>query len=62
MGGNIWVSEKFSIKLQGQLLSAVQDVGGGFYLGTGGAGAAINTYSSKLQFVLGGGIAFKLGQ
>jgi hypothetical protein len=62
LGGNIWASEKFAIKLQGQLLSAVQDVGGGLYIGTGGAGAGVSTYSSMLQFGIGGGIAFKLGQ
>jgi hypothetical protein len=62
LGGNIWLNEKLALKLQGQLLSAVQDVGGGLYIGTGGAGAGVSTYSSMLQFGLGGGIAFKLGQ
>jgi hypothetical protein len=62
LGGNIWLSEKLALKLQGQLLSAVQSVGGGLYFGTGGAGAGVSTYSSMLQFGLGGGIVFKLGQ
>lgn len=62
LGANIWLNEKLAIKLQGQLLSAVQDVGGGLYLGTGGAGAGVSTYSSMLQFGVGGGLAFRLGK
>lgn len=61
-GGNIWVTEKVAIKLNAQLQSAVQSVGGGFYIGTGGGGAGISSYSSFLQFGLGGGLVFKLGQ
>lgn len=61
-GGNIWVSEKVAIKLNAQLQSAVQSVGGGFYIGTGGTGAGVSSYSSLLQFGLGGGLVFKLGQ
>jgi len=60
-GANIWASEKVAIKLQGQLMSAVQSAGGGLYFGTGGAGAGVSTYSSMYQFGLGGGIVFSLG-
>ena len=60
-GCNIWASEKVGIKLQAQLLSAVQSVGGGFYFGTGGTGAGLAAYSSMYQFGLGGGLVFKLG-
>jgi opacity protein-like surface antigen len=61
-GGNIWVTEKVAIKLNAQLQSAVQSVGGSFYIGTGGSGAGVASYSSLLQFGLGGGLVFKLGQ
>ena len=61
MGGNIWVSEKVGIKLQAQLLSAVQSVGGSLYFGTGGASAGVSTYSSMLQFSVGSGLVFRLG-
>ena len=61
LGANIWASEKVAIKLQSQLLSAVQGAGGGLYFGTGGAGAGVSTYSSMLQFGLGGGVTFALG-
>ena len=60
-GGTIWATDKVGIKLNAQLHSAVQSIGGGFYIGTGGAGAGLSSYSSLLQFGLGGGIAIKLG-
>ncbi len=58
-GAIIWGSEKIGIKLQAQLQSAVQSMGGGVYFGTGGAGAGVSSYSSLLQFGLGGGLVFK---
>ena len=61
LGANIWASEKVAIKLQTQLMSAVQGAGGGLYFGTGGAGAGVSTYSSMYQFGLGGGLTFALG-
>jgi hypothetical protein len=61
LGVNIYASEKFGIKLQTGLLSAVQSVGGGLYFGTGGAGAGVSTYSSMLQFQIGGGIVIPFG-
>lgn len=60
-GTNIWLSDKVALKLQMQLLSAVQALGGGFYLGTGGSGVGVSSYSSLLQFSLGGGLSFKMG-
>ncbi len=57
-----WVKEKVGIKLQAQLLSAVQSVGGGFYFGTGGSGGAVMAQSSMYQFELGGGLVFKMGE
>lgn len=59
-GANIWASENVGIKLQASLISAVQSVGGGFYFGTGGAGAGLSSYSSIYQWGLGGGLVFKL--
>ena len=61
LGANIWVSEKVGLKLQAQLLSAVQGFGGGLYLGTGGAGAGVSSYSTLVQFGLGGGLCVKVG-
>jgi hypothetical protein len=59
-GMNIWASEKVAIKLQAGLLSAVQSVGGGFYFGTGGAGAGLSSYSTIYQFTLGSGLVIKI--
>jgi len=61
LGTNIWASDRVGIKLQMQFLSVPQGAGGGLYFGTGGAGAGITTYSTIFQFVLGGGLTFKLG-
>lgn len=62
LGTNIWASEKVGIKLQAQILSVPQGAGGGLYFGTGGAGVGVSTYSSILQFALGGGLVFNLGK
>ena len=59
-GVTIWASEKMAIKLQAQLLSAVQSMGGGFFIGTGGTGAGVSSYSTLYQFGLGGGLVFNL--
>jgi hypothetical protein len=64
-GANIWPggnASKVGLKLQVGLLSTVQGAGGGLYFGTGGAGAGISTYSSVLQFSMGGGLVFKFGK
>lgn len=59
-GGIIWPTEHVGIKIQAQILSAVQAMGGGFYFGTGGPGAGLTSYSTIYQFSLGGGVVFKL--
>jgi len=61
-GLNIWASPTVGIKLMGQLLSAAQAFGGGFYVGTGGISAGVNPESSMLQFGAGGGLTFKFGK
>jgi opacity protein-like surface antigen len=62
LGTNIWVTPKVALKLQAELLSAVQSVGGGFYFGSGGSGAGVSTYSTMYQWALGGGLALKVGK
>ena len=61
-GAVIWATDVIGIKLQGQMLSIAQSVGGGVYFGTGGAGAGVSSYSSLYQFTLGGGLVFELGK
>jgi hypothetical protein len=62
LGTNIWTAGRVGLKLQAQILSVPQGAGGGLYFGTGGAGVGVSTYSTVLQFALGGGLTFKLGQ
>jgi hypothetical protein len=59
-GANVWVAGNIGIKVQAQLLSAVQGFGGGVYVGTGGIGFGTSTYSSIYQFGLGGGLVYRL--
>ncbi len=59
-GGIYWASEKVGIKIQAQLLSAVQAVGGGYYFGSYGGGVGLNSYSTIYQFSLGGGLVYAL--
>ena len=61
-GLNIMLSPQVGLKLQMHLLSAVQGVGGGLFIGTGGAGYGLGTYSSMLQFGVGGGLTFRFGK
>jgi hypothetical protein len=57
----IWATKGVGLKLQGQLLSVAQSVGGGVYFGPGGASTGISSYSSLYQFTIGGGLVFELG-
>jgi hypothetical protein len=60
-GLGIKATPKVIIRLQAQLMSMVQGAGGGLYVGTGGGGAGVSTYSSILQFGFTGGLCFGLG-
>jgi len=60
-GVNLWATDRVGIKLQTNLMSMVQAVGGGLYFGTGGAGVGVSAFSSLLQFSLGGGLVIKMG-
>jgi hypothetical protein len=60
LGLKVQASEIISLRFHGQLLSAVQAIGGGLYFGTGGGGAGITGYSTFWQFNLGGSLNFLL--
>lgn len=60
LGANYWVASNVGIKFQTQLVSAVQSIGGGMFVGTGGVGGGVSSYSSMLQFSLGGGLVFRI--
>ena len=59
-GVNIHATSSIGIKLQAQLLSAVQGFDGGFYFGTGGVGTNLSARSSIIQFGFNGGLVFVL--
>ncbi|SMO54468.1 outer membrane beta-barrel protein [Solitalea koreensis] len=61
LGAKFSPSDRFGIKIQAQLMSAVQAAGGSFYVGTGGVGTGVSGYSTIYQFGLTGGIAIALG-
>ena len=48
------------IKIQAQLFSVVQAVGGGIYIGSGGGGVGVSSYSTIYQFGFTGGLCFDL--
>ncbi len=60
LGLKVKANDLISIRFHGQLLSAVQAMGGGLYFGTGGGGAGVTGYSTFWQFNLGGSINFLL--
>ncbi|HEY4286608.1 MAG TPA: outer membrane beta-barrel protein [Puia sp.] len=60
LGVKIKTQSAISVKLQAYLQSIVQGVGVGVGFGTGGAGAGVTTYSTMLQFGLGGVLSFDL--
>jgi hypothetical protein len=62
LGANIFPGKTVGIKLQADLMSAVQAAGGGVYFGTGGVGTGVSTYSSMMQFAFMGGLVFKFHQ
>ena len=61
VGANFMFSPNVGLKLQAQVMSAVQSFGGGLYAGTGGIGAGVDTESSMYQFGFGGAIVIQFG-
>jgi hypothetical protein len=62
LGANIWATEKVGLKIQAHMLSGVQLIDGGFYLGSGGGGTSFSWHTTLYQFSLGGGLVFRLGE
>ena len=62
VGANFMFSPNVGLKLQAQVMSAVQSFGGGLYAGTGGIGAGVDTESSMYQFGFGGALVIQFGQ
>ena len=62
LGAKIKTESAVSFKIQAYLQSIVNGIGVGVGFGTGGAGAGVTTYSSILQFGVGGVVCFALGK
>ncbi|MCH4822943.1 hypothetical protein ML462_07125 [Gramella lutea] len=62
LGVIYWFSDIIGFKIQTDLKSAVQAMGGGLYFGTGGADVGLTSYSTIYQFGIAGGIVFKIDQ
>ena len=60
LGMIYWFTDIVGIKLQTNLISSVQAMGGGLYFGTGGAGAGLSTYSTIYQFGFTSGLVIKI--
>jgi hypothetical protein len=59
-GFKYWVSDRIALRGFLALNMPMQFSGVGFYLGTGGSGLGLNSYSSLFLFNMGGGITFRL--
>jgi hypothetical protein len=62
LGCNVFSEGKIGLKVQAQILSSAQAMGGETYFGTYGTAVAMASYSNIYQFSLGGGITYKFGR
>lgn len=60
--GGVFISatERIGLRVGAQLHSPIEAVGGGVYIGTGGTGGGVQTYSTIYQFGFVGGVSFTL--
>jgi opacity protein-like surface antigen len=62
LGIKLRASSSIAIKIQTQLYSISQCTGGGFYVGTGGGGVGVSSYSTVFQFGFMGGLCIDLAK
>ncbi len=60
-GAKIYFTERIGIILRGRLMMPMYFGGVGMYVGTGGAGLSVNSYSVLAQGDFSGGLIFKVG-
>jgi len=60
LGSNIALGPKVKIKLQAELLSAIQSLSAGLNLNLNGISPNVNTNSSMFQFNIGGGLVLQI--
>lgn len=54
-------TDRIGLRIGAQLHSPIEAVGGGLYIGTGGTGGGVQTYSTIYQFGFTGGLAIAFG-
>lgn len=54
------LSDRIGLRVSAQLHSPIEAVGGGVYIGTGGTGGGVQTYSTIYQFGFMGGLSITL--
>lgn len=62
LGVELNPSPVIGIRIGGQMLVPVQAFGGGFYVGTGGSGAGVSTFSTLWQFGFNGALVIYLSE
>jgi len=55
-----FINDQMGIKLSGNMLFPIMDVGASLWFGTGGGGVGVSTWSPILQFNFNGGIFFRI--
>ncbi|MEK6481051.1 hypothetical protein WJR50_26145 [Catalinimonas sp. 4WD22] len=60
-GTKFMLSEQIGLRLQAAMNVPVQDFGASFFVGTGGSGVNVGSYSTIFQFTFSGGLVFHLG-
>jgi len=61
-GVKFFLSDNMGVKLSGNMLFPILNVGAGFYFGGGGSGVGLSTWSPILQFNFNGGIFFRINR
>lgn len=61
-GMKYFINDQMGIKLSGNMLFPIFDVGAGLWFGSGGAGVGVSTWSPILQFNFNGGIFFRISK
>jgi hypothetical protein len=59
-GFKVYMSEKIGLRFQGRLIIPMQFAGGSIYVGTGGAGVSVGSYTSFVEGDFSGGLFVQL--
>lgn len=60
-GTKLMFSDIIGLRLQAAMNMPIQGFGSSFFVGTGGSGISLDSYSSIFQFTFSGGLVFHLG-